>query len=62
MNVVMAPVALNGPALTIRKFPEKPVTMEILTAWDSITPEAADFLKNLVRARYTIFVGGGTST
>ena len=62
VNVVMAPVALNGPALTIRKFPEKPVTMEILTAWDSITPEAADFLKNLVRARYTIFVGGGTST
>ena len=58
----MAPVALNGPILTIRKFPEKPLTMDTLTAWDSITREAAEFLRELVMARYTILVGGGTST
>ena len=62
VSVVMAPVALNGPILTIRKFPEKPLTMDTLTAWDSITREAAEFLRELVMARYTILVGGGTST
>ena len=62
VNVVMPPVALNGPVLTIRKFPEKPITMERLTAWGSVTEEAAEFLEQLVRASYTVLVGGGTST
>ncbi len=62
VNVVMPPVALNGPLLTIRKFPEEPITMGKLIARGSITAEAAGLLEELVRARYTILVGGGTST
>ena len=60
VNVVLKPVAINGPILTIRKFPKDKVTMEQLIGWGSITEEAADFLKLLVRARYNIFVSGGT--
>ena len=41
VNIVMAPVALNGPIVTIRRFPEKPITMDELIKWHSITPEAA---------------------
>jgi len=62
VNVVLSPVALNGPLVTIRKFPEKPVTMEMLTESGSITEEAADFLKILVRARYNLFICGGTGS
>ncbi|MBO5461086.1 MAG: CpaF family protein [Ruminococcus sp.] len=60
VNVVLKPVALNGPILTIRKFPKDKVTMEQLIEWESITQEAADFLKMLVKSRYNIFVSGGT--
>lgn len=60
VNVVLKPVALNGPILTIRKFPQEKVTMEQLISWGSISTEAADFLKILVCARYNIFVSGGT--
>ncbi len=59
VNVVVAPVALNGPILTIRRFPEHPITMEKLIALGSITPECASFLEKLVRARYSIVIGGG---
>ena len=62
VHVMMKPVALDGPVLSIRKFPKCPITMETLTEGESITREAADFLGELVRARYTILVGGGTST
>ena len=62
VNVVLPPVALNGPILTIRRFPEEPITMRQLIRWGSITKEAADFLEKLVRCRYSILVGGGTST
>ena len=62
VNVVLPPVSLSGPVLTIRRFPKDPVTMEKLIHWDAITPEAAAFLENLVQAGYTIMVGGGTST
>ena len=62
VNVVVPPVALNGPILTIRRFPDKPVTMEKLIALGSITQECADFLKMLVRARYTMVIGGGTGS
>ena len=48
--------------MTIRRFPDDPVTMEKLVSWGSITAEGAGFLRNLVRAGYTILVGGGTST
>ena len=62
VNIVMAPVALNGPIVTIRRFPEKPITMEDLIRWHSITPEAATFLQKLVRAKYNILISGGTGS
>ena len=62
VNVVLDPVALNGPILTIRKFPEEAITMEKLIQWESISQEAADYLKVLVQAGYNIFISGATST
>ncbi len=62
VNVVLDPVALNGPILTIRKFPEEAVTMEDLIRWESVSPEAAEYLKVLVRAGYNMFISGATST
>ena len=59
VHVVLEPVALDGPILTIRKFPEQ-VTMEKLLSYGSISEEAAVFLQKLVEARYNIFVSGGT--
>ena len=59
---VVAPVALNGPILTIRRFPDTPITMEKLIELGSITPECASFLEKLVRARYSIVIGGGTGS
>ena len=60
VNVVLKPVAVNGPILTIRKFPAEASTMEELIRKESITEEAAEFVKKLVRAKYNIFVSGGT--
>ena len=62
VNVVIAPVALNGPILTIRRFPDNPITMEKLISIGSLTQECADFLGLLVRARYSILIGGGTGS
>lgn len=62
VNAVLAPVALNGPILTIRRFPEKAITMEQLIETDSVNKEAADFLKKLVKAGYNILVSGGTGS
>lgn len=61
VNVCLPPVAVDGPCMTIRKFPE-PITVEKLIRYGSLTPEAADFLETMVRARYNIFVSGGTSS
>lgn len=61
VNAVIAPVALNGPILTIRQFPDEPITMEALMEYGSITREAAHFLKKLVRSGYSIVISGGTS-
>ena len=61
VNAVVAPVALDGPVLTIRRFPDKPITMEKLIRFGSITREAAEFLETLVAAGYSIVIGGGTS-
>jgi len=60
VNIVLPPVALDGPAVTIRRFPKEPVSMEQLVAWGSLTPEAADFLRVLVECGYNIFISGGT--
>ncbi len=62
VNVVMNPVALNGPILTIRRFPDKAITMEDLISFGAITPEGADFLKKLVISGYNIFISGGTGS
>lgn len=62
INIVLPPVALNGPILTIRKFPEQKITIETLIKSESITNEGADFLKKLVIAGYNIFVSGGTGS
>ena len=60
-HVVLPPVALDGPALTIRKFPE-PITMKRLVELEALSEEAAAFLAVLVRARYNIFISGGTGS
>lgn len=62
VNVVMNPVAINGPIVTIRRFPEHPITMEQLISYQSISAEAAAFLERLVQAHYNIFVSGGTGS
>lgn len=62
VNIVLPPVALNGPIVTIRRFPEKPVDMAKLLTLGSITEEAAEFLGKLVKAGYNIFISGGTGS
>lgn len=62
VNVVLDPIALNGPVVTIRKFPEKVLQFSDLIAWGAITPEAAEFLQRCVEAKYNIFVSGGTGS
>ena len=62
VNVVLYPVALNGPILTIRRFPDKPITMSKLKELGAINEEAVDFLKKAVKAKYNIIVSGGTGS
>ena len=62
VNVVLPPVALEGPVMTIRRFPENPFDMDKLLELGSITKEAAVFLRTLVEARYNIFISGGTGS
>lgn len=62
VNVVLPPIALNGPIVTIRRFPEEAMTVDKLIQYGSITHEAAEFLEKLVRAKYNIFVSGGTGS
>lgn len=62
VNVVLDPVAINGPILTIRRFPPKPITMEQLLAMGALTRECRDQLKGLVEAGCNILVSGGTGS
>ncbi len=62
VNVVLSPVALNGPILTIRRFPDHPIGMKELREFGSITEEADLFLSRLVKAKYNIFISGGTGS
>ena len=62
VNVVLPPIALCGPTLTIRKFSKTPMTIEKLIQYGSITQEIADKLEILVRAKYNIFISGGTGS
>lgn len=61
VHVVLPPVAMKGPTMTIRKFPE-PITMDKLVAYQSLTRDAAAFLQTLVAAGYNIFISGGTNS
>lgn len=62
VNVVLPPISLCGPILTIRKFSKTPMTIEKLIEYGSITKEIADKLEMLVRAKYNIFISGGTGS
>lgn len=62
VNVVLPPIALCGPTLTIRKFSKTPMTIEKLIQYGSITQEIADKLQLLVKAKYNIFISGGTGS
>jgi pilus assembly protein CpaF len=62
VNIVLAPIAMEGPIITIRKFPENPMTIERLIELEAISTEVASFLKQLVIAGYNIFISGGTGS
>ena len=62
INAVYKNIALDGPILTVRKFPKQAITMENLVEWGTITKEAAEYLHVLVRCGYNIFISGGTSS
>lgn len=61
VHIVLPPIALKGPTITIRKFPE-PIDMEKMIYMGTISAEAADFMKAVVSAGYNIFISGGTSS
>lgn len=62
VNIVLPPISLKGPIVTIRKFSKEPMTMERLIGYRSITNEVAEVLKLLVKAKYNIFICGGTGS
>jgi len=62
VHVVLPPVALKGPCVTIRRFPKQPMGMQELLEVGAITAEAANLLRNLVRAKYNLFISGGTGS
>lgn len=62
VNVVLPPISLKGAIVTIRKFSKEPMTIEKLIEYGSLTPQIADVLKLLVKAKYNIFICGGTGS
>lgn len=62
VNIVLPPIALKGPTMTIRKFPESPMTMHDLVERGALSEEAAELLRVLVKGKYNIFIGGGTGS
>ena len=62
VNIVLPPIALNGPIVTIRRFPDKPITMERLIELGSISPYLKSYVEVLVKAGYNIFISGGTGS
>ena len=62
VNVVLPPIAINGPIVTIRRFPEEAITMEGLLKLNSIDEPTAYFLEKLVKAKYNIIISGGTGS
>lgn len=62
VNIVLDPIAINGPIITIRKFPEKPIDAERLIELGSVSKEVMAFLRTIVRAKYNILISGGTGS
>ena len=62
VNIVLDPVALNGPIITIRRFPDKPIDIERLVSLGSISPYLCEYLGILVKSGYNIFISGGTGS
>ena len=62
VNIVLNPISIGGSAVSIRKFPEHPMSMEKLIDIESISPEAAGVLQTLTQAKYNIFISGGTGS
>lgn len=62
VNIVLKPISIGGSAISIRKFPESPMDMDKLIKIGSLSVEAAQFLETLVKARYSIFISGGTGS
>ncbi len=62
VNVVLPPIAINGPIVTIRKFPKEIMTINELIQRESLSEEIAEFLERMVVAKYNIFVSGGTGS
>ncbi len=62
VSAVLPPIALNGPILTIRKFPQKPLTIDELIKCEALSSEAAELLRLMVKAKYNIFISGGTGS
>lgn len=62
VNIVLSPISIDGSAISIRKFPEKPMDMEKLISINSLPREASEYLKTLVKAKYSIFISGGTGS
>lgn len=60
VSIVLPPIAINGPVITIRRFPNHPITMEQLISWKAVSRAAVEFLKKLVISGYNIFISGGT--
>ena len=62
INVVLSPIALNGPILTIRRFPKEPITMDKLIRLGAVSEEVTTFLEKAVKAKYNIIISGGTGS
>lgn len=62
VNIVLPPIALKGPTMTIRKFPENPLTIDNLIDIGSISRPVSEFLEQLIKAKYNIFISGGTGS
>ena len=62
VNIVLAPISIDGSCISIRKFPKSPISMENMIEFQSISRELAEFLQLLVKARYNIFISGGTGS
>ncbi|WP_410770023.1 CpaF family protein [Fontibacillus sp. BL9] len=62
VNIVLPPIALKGPTMTIRKFPEQPMTMDVMVQKGSLSKESANWLQMMVRSKYNIFISGGTGS